>query len=367
MGATASQQQIVLVLQGGGALGAYQAGVYQGFHEAGVEPDWIVGTSIGAINAVLIAGNPPASRANKLSEFWRRVSQQGLLDEYWSLASLAGGVANLDAMIRGVPGFFEPNPMAAWGIRAPLGVEQAAWYSTEPLKVTLLELVDFASIRTYGTRLTVGAVNVCSGEMRYFDSRYEQIGLEHVMASGALPPGFPAVEIDGQPYWDGGLYSNSPVEVVLDDNPRRDSLIFAVNVWQPRGEAPESIWEVLGRQKDIQYASRVMSHIARQQQIHHLRRIIRELSARLPEDQRADPNVSEMVAYGCHTSMHIVTLLAPRLEGDDCMKDIDFSENRVRARWDAGYAAAQRAVEQRRWYHDPDPMVGVHVHEVADT
>jgi NTE family protein len=362
----AGKQQIVLVLQGGGALGSYQAGVYQGFHEAGVEPDWVVGTSIGAINAALIAGNPLGSRADKLSEFWRRVTQQGLIDEYWSLASLAGGIGNVDAMIRGAPGFFEPNPMAAWGIRAPLGVEQAAWYSTEPLKVTLLELVDFASIRTYGTRLTMGAVNVCSGEMRYFDSRYEPIGLEHVMASGALPPGFPAVEIDGQPYWDGGVYSNTPLEVVLDDNPRRDSLIFAVNVWQPQGEAPESIWEVLGRQKDIQYASRVMSHIARQQQIHHLRRIIRELSARLPEGQLADPRVSELVAHGCHTSMHIVTLLAPRLEGDDYIKDIDFSESKMRARWNAGYAAAQRALEQRGWHHDPDPLLGVHVHEVAD-
>jgi NTE family protein len=362
----AGKQQIVLVLQGGGALGAYQAGVYQGFHDRGVEPDWVVGTSIGAINAALIAGNPPASRAIKLSEFWRRVTQQGLIDEYWSLASLAGGIGNVDAMIRGVPGFFEPNPMAAWGIRVPLGVEQAAWYSTEPLRVTLLELVDFGSIRTYGTRLTVGAVNVCSGELRYFDSRHELIGLEHVMASGALPPGFPAVEIDGQPYWDGGIYSNTPVEVVLDDNPPRDSLIFAVNVWQPRGESPESIWEVLGRQKDIQYASRFMSHISRQQQIHHLRRIIRQLSERLPEGQRADPKISEMIAYGCHTSMHIVTLLAPRLEGDDYMKDIDFSESKVRARWNAGYAAAQGALENASWHHDPDPLVGVRVHEVAD-
>jgi NTE family protein len=155
--------------------------------------------------------------------------------------------------------------------------------------------------------------------------------------------------------------------VVLDDNPRRDSLIFAVNVWQPRGEAPESIWEVLGRQKDIQYASRFMSHIARQQQIHDLRRIIRELSERLPEGQCADPKVSEMIAYGCHTSIHIVTLLAPRLEGDDYMKDIDFSESKVSARWNAGYAAALRALEQRDWQHDPDPLVGVHVHEVVDS
>jgi NTE family protein len=243
--ATAREQQIVLVLQGGGALGAYQAGVYQGFHEAGVEPNWVVGTSIGAISAALIAGNPPALRAHRLSEFWRRVAQQHLI-ECWSLASLSSGLGNLDAVVRGVRGFFEPNP-TVWGIRAPLGVEQTAWYSTEPLKHTLSELVQFKSISTYGPRLTVGAVNVCSGEMRYFDSRHEPIRSEHVMASGALPPGFRAIDIDGQPYWDGGIYSNTPVEVVLDDNPRRDSLIFSVNVWQSRGEVRESIWEVLGR------------------------------------------------------------------------------------------------------------------------
>jgi NTE family protein len=364
--ATAREQQIVLVLQGGGALGAFQAGVYQGFHEAGVEPDWVVGTSIGAINAALIAGNPPVVRAHRLSEYWRRVAQQRLIDECWSVASSASGLGNRDAVVRGVAGFFEPNPMAVWGIRAPLGIEQAAWYSTQPLKDTLSELVEFKSVSAYGTRLTVGAVNVCSGEMRYFDSRHELIRLEHVMASGALPPGFPAIDIDGQPYWDGGIYSNTPVEVVLDDNPRRDSLIFAVNLWQSRGKAPESIWEVLGRQKDIQYASRVVSHVARQQQIHHLRRIIQELSTLLPDEQRADPKVSEMVSYGCHTSMHIVSLLAPRLEGDDYTKDMDFSESRIGARWNAGYAAAQRALAQRGWHLHPDPLVGVHVHEVAD-
>ena len=281
--------------------------------------------------------------------------------------SLTGGFGNLDTLVRGVPGFFEPNPMAAWGIRAPLGVEHAAWYSTEPLKNTLSELVDFDAISAHGTRLTVGAVNVSSGQMRYFDSRHGPIRLEHVMASGALPPGFPAIEVDGQPYWDGSLYSNTPVEVVLDDNPRRNSLIFAVNLWQSHGDAPQSIWQVLGRQKDIQYASRVVSHMARQQQIHHLRRIIRELSAHLPAEQLADPKVREMVAYGCHTTMHIVSLLAPRLGGDDYTKDIDFSEGGVRARWDAGHAAAQRALAQRGWHDDPDPLVGVHIHEIAES
>jgi NTE family protein len=363
----AGQQQIVLVLQGGGALGAYQAGVYQGFHEAGFEPDWVVGTSIGAINAALIAGNPLEDRVAKLSEFWRRVGQQRVMNDCWSLASMmASGFANVDTVVRGVPGFFAPNPLAALGLRAPVGVYQAAFYTTEPLKATLRELVKFET-SARDIRLTVGAVNVCTGEMHYFDSRHRPIRLEHVMASGALPPGFPAVDVDGKPYWDGGLYSNTPVEVVLDDHPRRDSLILAVNVWQPRGDAPESIWDVLGRQKDIQYASRVVSHLARQQQIHRLRHIVRELSALLTDEQRADPKVREMIAYGCHTSMHIVTLLAPLLEGEDYTKDIDFAESRIRARWDAGYAAAEKAIAQRGWHHDSDPLVGVHVHDVSES
>jgi NTE family protein len=361
-----SEQHVVLVLQGGGALGAYQAGVYQGLHEAGVEPDWMVGTSIGAINAALIAGNAASDRIAKLREFWRRVSSQRLIGDAWPFAAFADGMAGVEAVVRGVPGFFGLNPLAAWGLRAPLGTDHAAFYTTEPLRATLAELVDFDHIRARHMRLTVGAVNVCSGDMRYFDSRHMSIHLEHVMASGALPPGFPAVEVDGRPYWDGGVYSNTPVEVVLDDDPRRDSLIFAINVWQPRGAAPQSIWEVLGRQKDIQYASRATSHLARQQQLHRLRHIIKELSARLPKAEREDPIVREMVAYGCHTTMHVVSLLAPRLEGDDYTKDIDFAASKIKARWDAGYADVQRALAQRRWCHEADPLIGVHLHELAE-
>jgi NTE family protein len=357
-----SNQRVVLVLQGGGALGAYQAGVYQGLHEAGVEPDWVVGTSIGAINGALIAGNAPVERTRRLTEFWGRVSGPGL-NGWPPLATVTSDLASFETLVWGVPGFFERNPLAAWGLRAPVGVNQAAFYNTDPLKATLSELVDFDQIRDRHTRLTVGAVNVCSGQMKYFDSHHMPVHLEHVMASGALPPGFPAVEIDGQPYWDGGIYSNTPVEVVLDDNPRCDSVIFAVNVWHPRGEAPQSIWQVLGRQKDIQYASRVVSHIARQEQLHRLRHIIKELSARLPAKELQDPKVRDMIAYGCNTTMHIVSLLAPRLDGDDYTKDIDFAESRVRARWDAGYSDVCRALMEKRWQHEPDPLVGVHVHE----
>jgi NTE family protein len=355
-------QQIVLVLQGGGALGAYQAGVFQGLHEAGVEPHWIVGTSIGAINAALIAGNAPDMRVEKLREFWRRVGQHGLFDRRWSFAEFASGVNHLNTLVLGVPGFFQLNPLAAMGLQTRIGVDHAAFYSTEPLRDTLQDLVG-AHLNAHGMRLTVGAVNVCTGEMKYFDSRDMPLGLEHVMASAALPPAFPAVEVDEHAYWDGGVYSNTPVEVVLDDNPRRDSLIFMVNVWHPRGAVPTSIWDVLGRQKDIQYASRVNSHVARQGQIHRLRHIIRELAARLPEREREDPRVRDLIDYGCHTTMHLVSLLAPRLEGDDYTKDIDFDADSIRARWDAGYADVQRALAEQRWSREVDPLHGVVVHE----
>ena len=180
-----------------------------------------------------------------------------------------------------------PNPLAWLSAHAQLGVERAAYYSTAPLRDTLADLVDLDRIAGSHTRLTVGAVNVRNGEMRYFDSRDETVHLDHVLASGALPPAFPAVRIDGEPYWDGGIYSNTPIEAVLDDKPRHDSVIFTVHMWNPEGAEPETLWQVMGRQKDIQFASRARSHIARQKQIHHLRHIIRELAKKLPGKARA--------------------------------------------------------------------------------
>src|ERR671915_569070 len=269
----AAKGQVVIVLQGGGALGAYQAGVYEALCGAGIEPDWVIGTSIGAINASIIAGNAPENRLPRLREFWRRVQQDSAYAKFMTFA-------------RGIPAFFAPRPFAWGGVQARVGLDQASYYSTEPLRETLSALVDLNVLNSRTPRLTVGAVNVRTSRMRYFDSREERLGLEHVMASGALPPAFPAIRIDGEPYWDGGVYSNTPIEAVLDDRPRRDSVIFAVNVWQPTGAEPESIWEVMGRQKDIQYASRADSHIARQKQIHRLRHVIRELASKLPEKER---------------------------------------------------------------------------------
>jgi len=352
--------QIALVLQGGGALGAFQAGVYQGLAEAGVQPDWIIGTSIGAINGAVIAGSATSTRVAQLKNLWDGLSRWTLSGP---LASGAMPMVNFATVMRGVPGFFSPNPAAWWGLSADVGVERAAFYQTAPLRRTLEELIDLGQLRSNAPRLTVGAVNVRTGAMRYFDSRSERLELDHVMASGALPPAFPAVRVDDEYYWDGGLYSNTPIEAVLDDQQRRSSIVFAVQLWNPRGDLPPTIWGVMGRSKEIQYSSRAGSHIARQQQIHRLRHIIGELAGRLPERERNTPAVREMAAYGCRTTMHVVRLLAPNLDHNDHTKDIDFTKESIEARWNAGLAAVREALESRPWAAKVDPLAGVVVHD----
>ena len=360
-----NDRQTVLVFQGGGALGAYQAGVYQALHEAQIEPDWIIGTSIGAINAGLIAGNEPGNRLERLQEFWRRMRRK----ELWSRSRWPGvaDTANYwTTMLGGIPGFFELNPLAFFGSHIRLGAEAAGFYSTAPLEKTLSELVDFSLIARCKPRLTVGAAHVRTSEMRYFDSRTSEVTVRHIMASGALPPAFPAVRIDGELYWDGGILSNTPTEAIFEDNPRRDSLIFAVHMWNPAGAEPETIWEVLHRHKDIQYSSRVASHIARQRQVHKLRHVVSELVKLIPEEQRKHASVRELRQYGCLTRMHVVRLLAPRLDNENHTKDIDFSPAGIRSRWEAGHADTLRALERKAWEDDCDPLEGVILHEAPD-
>lgn len=355
-------RQVVLVLQGGGALGAYQAGVYHALHEHGIEPDWIVGTSIGAINASLIAGNAPGSRLETLKEFWTRMAYRPpFAVPAWT--GLPDMISYWKTILRGIPNFFEPNAGAFLGTHVPLGPDAAGFYSTAPLEKTLLELVDFSLVNKCNPRLTVGAAHVRTSEMRYFDSRDGEIGVKHIMASGALPPAFPAVRIDGELYWDGGILSNTPTEVIFDDNPRKNSLIFAVHLWNPMGDEPRTIWEVLNRHKDIQYSSRVASHIARQRQMHNMRHVIRDLAKLLPEEVRRTQQVQALAAFGCHMTMHVVRLLAPQLENENHTKDVDFSPSSIRMRWEAGYTKTMRALEQAPWEGEFDPHEGVILHE----
>lgn len=357
--------QVVLVMQGGGALGAFQAGVYEAMHEAGIEPDWVVGTSIGAINGALIAGNAPRDRLPRLRQFWEMVTGGTASAPHWNAFGLGNLMHNLGTVAQGIPGFFAPNPRAWFGNHTPLGVADAAYYSTAPLRRTLGELIDFGRIAGSTTRLTLGAVNVRSGRMRYFDSRDDAVGIDHVMASGALPPAFPAAVIDGEPYWDGGIYSNTPIEVVMDDHPRRDSVIFAAQLWQQEDAEPHSIQRVMARVKDIQYASRTESHTANQRRMHHLRHVVRELGRLMPESVRERPEVKELLGWGCGTVMHLLPLQAPALEGDDHAKDIDFTPSGVAARWQAGRAFARRQIAAAPWNASTDPAQGIVLHEPA--
>ena len=356
--------QVVLVFQGGGALGAYQGGVYQALHEAGIEPDWVVGTSIGAINGAIIAGNEVGARLERLREFWGRVERKPLWDgtPFGQLVGNAGSY--IYSIFNGISGYYAPNPAIAWGgLNALVGVEHAAFYTIDELRETVSRLVDFGRLNTKQTRLTVGAVNVRTGKMHYFDSRNLHITPDHVIASGALPPGFPAVRIDGDPYWDGGLYSNTPIEVVFDDNPRHDSVVFSVQIFPIAGPEPESVWQVMSRQIDIQYASRADSHIPRQEHIHQLRHMVRELVRMLPEEKRNTPEVKEMAGYGCGTLMHIIRINATPKGNEDYLREIDYSAEGIQRRWGAGYADTIRSLARKPWEVPVDPMVGVSVHD----
>jgi NTE family protein len=356
--------QTVLVLQGGGALGAYQVGVYQALDEAGIAPQWVIGTSIGAINAALIAGSKPKERVEKLCDFWSRVRNDHLIPQ--GLPSwLTSAARNYRAITAGVPSFFTPNPMAFLSPHNRLGPEATGYYSVDPLRRTLEELVDLDQLNNGGTRITVGASSVRTAEMRYFDSREMPLRLEHVLASGALPPGFPPVRIDGELYWDGGILSNTPVEVVFDDNPRRNSLVFAVHIWNPHGPEPETIWEAMNRQKDVQYSSRAVSHIQRQRQIHRMRHIIAELSQLVPEERRNSNLFDDLKSYGCLTRMHVVRLIAPALDHEDHSKDIDFSASGVRRRREAGYSDTMRTLEKAPWRNPVDELEGFVLHEAS--
>jgi len=360
-----SPGQIVLVFQGGGALGAYQVGVYRAMHEAGIEPDWIIGTSIGAINAALIAGNAPENRLAALDTFWKRVEKDRSWHNWLPTPQLTQSASFMNTVMSGIPGFFEPNFQVLFGQQVPQNAEQAGYYSTAPLEKTLSDLVDFSLIAKKKPRLTVGAAHVCSSRMTYFDSREMELGVKHIMASGALPPAFPPVRIDGELYWDGGILSNTPVEAVFDDHDRRNSVIFAVHVWNPNGPEPRTMWEVTHRLKDVQYSSRVATHIARQVETHRLRHAIAELVEQMPEQLRQSSAVKELAGFGCLTRMHVVRLLAPQLDHEDQTKDVDFSPEGIAQRREAGYVDAKAAIKLAPWTGDFATHEGVLLHEAA--
>jgi NTE family protein len=346
----------VLVYQGGGALGAYQLGVFRALHEKNIAPDWVIGTSIGAINGGIIAGNPPELRLKKLQEFWHI-----LQDNNRQMAAGNKSLFNFMTVSYGVKGFFTPSFSQWINPNQNLGIEKAAYYSTEPLKNTLEDLIDIDYLNSKKVRFTVGAVNANSGVMRYFDSYKEPIFLEHILASGALPPAFPAIRIDGEPYWDGGIFSNTPIEAVLDDHPRNSSIIFSVQLWNPMSDEPRTINQVLSKQKDIQFSSR--DHfLDKEKNLHRLRHTIHQLTTHLTNTQKNNPQIKELMSWGCDSVMHIIHLTINRIEGEDQYKDIDFSTLGIDYRSETGYQEASRALQSEIWNAPHDPNEGLHIH-----
>ncbi len=362
------QLRIVLVLQGGGALGAYQAGVYQALHEHDLVPDWIVGTSIGAINAALIAGNEQANRLQRVKAFWDRVSHPDSFD----MSQVSDSVrrsniwfSTADTIARGVPGFFTPRLFSGFPFGMPVAPEEASFYSTDALKATLEELVDFDYLNADGgIRLTVNAVKVRSGELAHFDSLTGALSADHVRASGSLPPGFPPVRVDGELYWDGGLYSNTPLESVLNELPSGDTICFMVDLWSAEGAEPVTMDEVATRQKDVTFASRSQRHIDDYTATHAMQRKLRDMYARLPPGSRTAEDERELLALGCDATLHIVRLPYAGRDWHMAAKDVNFSAGSISWRWEQGYKDAMRALKHAGWLAHVTDNTAVVVHEL---
>jgi len=357
-------KKVGLVLQGGGALGSYQAGVYEALASSQYEPDWVAGISIGAINAAIIAGNAPEDRVAQLRRFWEDTTAPSASwppDLTGTLATWQRNAGGLAALLFGQPGFFAPRRLSEWFAReAP-----TSYYSTAALKLTLERLVDFDRINHAKTmRLSVGAVNVHSARFAYFDSARITIRPEHVMASGSLPPGFPPVEIDGEHYWDGGLVSNTPLQYVLDYSPRRSRLTFQVDVFQARGQLPTNLEQVSEREKDIRYSSRTRITTETFRQKHEVRHAINELIDILPPEVRNTEQARRLYEFGCVTEMDIVQLIYRPHEPQGACKDYEFSRATMNKRWEQGLADARTTLAAAPWLASTPEEVGVRVFDV---
>ena len=368
-----SAEQCILVLQGGGALGAYQGGVYETLEGAGLAPTWLAGISIGAINAALIAGNAPERRVERLREFWEGVSTLPFgvdapqLPESLSTLGRTRDVLNETnatiAMLFGVAGFFQPRVPPA-PFQPPGTLAAISYYDTEPLRRTLEELVDFDLLNSGAVRLSVGAVNIKSGNFVYFDSRHRRIDARHIMASGALPPGFPPIEIEGEFFWDGGLVSNTPLQYVLDQPSQRPRLVFQVDLFAARGEMPANLAEASEREKDIRYSSRTRLtttyELRRQATLQAARRLV----AKLPPSLRDDPDAQALAALPVEAAVAVAHLIYRSKHYESQSKDYEFSRASMLEHWAAGMTDTQTTLEDPRWLGRERHDQGVHVFDM---
>lgn len=359
-------EHITLVLQGGGALGAYQAGVYEEMAKIPSEPHWVAGVSIGAINAALIAGNPPAKRVARLHEFWDLVTSRtsGLTPLFEQQRAMFHQFGAAMAALSGVEGFYTPRmppPMLQ-----PEGTDAAiSYYDTSPLRATLERLVDFDLINQQKIRLSVGAVNVRTGNSVYFDNTMQKIGPEHIMASGALPPAFAPVMVEGEPYWDGGVVSNTPLQYVLDMRGPAKMMIAQVDLFSARGELPRNMGDVASRQKDIMYSSRTRFGTDKAAQIQRDKKAICNLIAKLPPALRNTPDVKRLEAANRTAHVDIVHLIYRQSAFEQESKDYDFSRSTMLEHWAAGKRDMQNTVAHPDWLTKSGAEQGVTVYDLS--
>ncbi|CAG4902838.1 DUF3734 domain-containing protein [Paraburkholderia gardini] len=368
-------ETVALMLQGGGALGAYQAGVYQGLDEAGIHPNWVAGISIGALNTAIIAGNAPENRVARLLEFWETICrpafgpslpafvEHAFFNSTDAVRKAFTAMQAVGALVEGQKGFFVPRfppPMPTIS-GAP---QQASYYDTTPLKATLERLCDFDRINAREMRVSVGAVNVGTGNFAYFDNTHTKLRPEHFIASGALPPGFAAVEIDGEYYWDGGLMSNTPLHEVVQTTPRQDTLAFQVDLWSARGPVPDNITDVQGRMKDIQYSSRTRLVTDMLQRSQRFRHVLREVLDRVAPEHREDAWCQLAEELSCSKRYNVVHLIYRHKEYEGHYKDYQFGLSTMREHWESGLADIRRSLAQPGWLAMPDNDAGFITHDI---
>ena len=358
--------RIALVLQGGGALGAYQAGVYQALHEGGVEPDWVSGVSIGAINAALIAGNLPERRLERLHAFWDRITAR----KVWHYTpdgdvfrQARNATSSFMTMMFGQPGFFEPRKTNPW--LSPAGAQDAtSYYDTTPLRNTLLEFVDFDLLNDSGRRFSVGAVNALTGNFVYFDNATTRIAPEHIMASGALPPAFPTVRIGTDYFWDGGLVSNTPLQHLLAQDDSRNALIFQVDLFSARGQLPRTIQDVAGRQKDIMYSSRTRNTTDMFSRLQRWKKRTYQALLKVPDDLLTDDERAMRDKLARSPEMTILQLIYQQKSYEGDAKDYEFSGTSMRDHWQSGYEDTKRTLLRKDWLAIPPDGTGILTHDV---
>ncbi|MBS0519576.1 MAG: patatin-like phospholipase family protein [Proteobacteria bacterium] len=365
-------ERIALLLQGGGALGAYQGGVYEALAEANLHPDWVAGISIGAINSAIIAGNPPERRVERLRAFWETVTQPPLGIPYIASLDIKNDMAHqminqwraVGALLYGAPDFFKPRVPPP--IFAPVSSPGAlSFYDVSPLESLLGRLVDFDLLNSGATRISVGATHIKTGNFVYFDSTNQKIAPAHIIASGSLPPGFPATEIDGEHYWDGGVVSNTPLQWVFDERPRRDTLAFQIDLWSARGELPRDMIEVDVRLKDIRYSSRTRMGTDQFRKSQALRRAVAKLLGDLPEALRQTPEAAALAREADDKVYNIIHLIYHAKSYEGSSKDYEFSRRTMEEHWKTGYSDMVRTLRYPEVLQRPRSLDGVFTFDLA--